>query len=269
MSEAPQHVKIQCEERRSLLVGSIKCVLNKIDFCPHATTLKAYSRVLQTEIICQIKCKRWGCSHCGPRKVQSMALRVKEAKPQRLITLTVDPKLYETPRIAYDKTRRKVTELAARLRRKYESFEYIRILEVTRAGWPHYHLVARSPYIPHQILKNIWAEITGAIIVDVRALKKTDHVYFYVLKYLAKQTYIPWTTRRISWSRHFFPKHSEPKGMPLKLSDRELCREHPSEIISLKWTNQVIVQFTRDVFIIAVDHESAQMNLNAFQKEQL
>jgi len=267
MSNASAEVKTASEEKLHYVVGSCDNVRRRLSFCPSATTLVAFSRVLDTEVVCQIKCKRWGCSHCGPRRITSLALRCKQARPNRLLTLTVDTKLYLTRREAYDSTRRKVTELASRIRRRFEEFEYIRILEVTKKGWPHYHLLVRSPYIPHNFLRDAWAELTGATIVDVRQMKKGNNVYFYVLKYLSKQKVIPWTNRRVSWSRHFFPANSKPVGQPLKLIDRELMSDHPAEVISLKWRDQCIVQFNRDVYIHSSSDETAEISLREFEEE--
>lgn len=250
-----------------LVINSLARVQEHFKFCPSASTLVAYSKVLQTDVICQIKCKRWGCSHCGPRRIISLALRCKTAAPNRLITLTVDTKLYLSPREAYDKTRRMVTQLAVRMRRRYKEFEYIRILEVTKKGWPHYHLLVRSPYLPHQIIKDTWAELTGATIVDVRQMKKDNNIYFYVLKYLAKQKVIPWTNRRVSWSRKFFAKNSKPKGQPLKLQDRDLRSDHPAEVIFLKWNGQFIYQFNRDVYIHSADNFSAEEAMRKYNEE--
>lgn len=260
MTATPQVVNTPKDSRIQFLVGSIESINRAIDFCPFATTLQAFSAVLDTRIICQIKCKRWGCRHCGPRKIASIAHRVKKAKPMKLITLTVDPKCYLNPREAFDKTRGLITQLAARCRRKFGRFEYIRILEVTKSGWPHYHLLASCPYIPQRWMSDTWAELSGARIVDIRQVKKNDNVYFYVLKYLSKQKYIPWTNRRISWSKNFFPKDSNPKGFPLKLSDKTFRDKHPSEVIEEVWSGIMVAAFNRDIVYDARDrHRSREL----------
>lgn len=268
MNGISTEVKETCDAKQYWVVGSLDDVHRYLKFCPFATTLLAYSRVLKADVICQIKCKRWGCSHCGPRRITSLALRCKQAKPNRLITLTVDTKRYLTRREAYDQTRRKVTQLACRIRRRFEEFEYIRILEVTKKGWPHYHLLVRSPYIPHSYLRDTWAELTGATIVDVRQMKRDDNIYFYVLKYLAKQKVIPWTNRRVSWSRHFFPADSKPKGQPLKLVGRELRAQHPASVLIEKWGGQKIIQFNKDVYIHWMDNYSSEQARIDYEAEQ-
>jgi hypothetical protein len=150
-----------------------------------------------------VGCRRWACPFCGRRRVAALARRVEDAAPSRLITLTVDPKLWESPRHAYDGTRRALGPWTRAMRRNGE-FEYLRVLELTKKGWPHYHLLVRSPYIPYSLVQRVWAEQTGARVVDVRQVKKRDSVYWYLVKYLAKQSYCDFTERRVSQTGKFF-----------------------------------------------------------------
>ena len=175
------------------------------DTCPHSTTLTGWSDYFNENIIIALTCKRWGCRYCGENKARALGLRVASAEPNRLITLTVSNSAWGSPREAFEGTRRQVAELTKVIRKKAGSFEYVRILEVTKKGWPHYHLVARSPYIKQSWLSSAWSGLTGAPIVDIRSIKKVEYVYSYVVKYLCKQKYIPWTNRRVTWSKGFFP----------------------------------------------------------------
>lgn len=173
-------------------------------FCPFATTSIAWSLELECNVLHAISCKRWGCEYCGPRKAAKLSFKVDAAKPNRLVTLTVDPKFWDSPRAAYDGTRRKLPKFVTRIRKHHGEFEYLRVLEVTKAGWPHYHMMVRSGYIPQPEIKAVWAEQTGATIVDVRRIYKAEHARRYCLKYLCKQKYVPWTDRRVTFSKGFF-----------------------------------------------------------------
>jgi hypothetical protein len=95
--------------------------------------------------------------------------------------------------------------------RRHGEFEYLRVLELTKRGWPHYHLLVRSPYRPYAHIRSTWATLTGATIVDVRQVKKRDSVYWYLVKYLAKQNHCTFTDRRVSQTGKFFkPKTPYP-----------------------------------------------------------
>lgn len=219
------------EPNPTFLVGSDLARKTFDNTCPAAKTITGFSETLERWVVVQIRCKRWGCRHCGERKVTHYGWKCEDARPNKLITLTVSNSLWDSPRAAYEGTKSKVTELAVKLRRKFGEFEYFKVLEVTKAGWPHYHLIVRSEYIPQRTISAMWAQLTGATIVDVRRIKKHRDVYFYVVKYLAKQRYIPWTTRRVSWSKNFFLPTKFDKGEGLKLADIGWFDEHPHDVI--------------------------------------
>lgn len=173
-----------------------------------------------------------------------------DAKPNRLVTFTVANAIWRSPRDAFEGTKRKITQAATRLRREFGEFEYFKVLEVTKKGWPHYHLVVRSPYISQRHLSNLWDELTGAHIVDVRKLKATKDVYFYVMKYLAKQKYIPWTNRRVSWSKRFFVKTPFDTSKGLELVDVSMQSEHPTVTIENNYRNVTLTAYSRDCWLI-------------------
>jgi len=216
----------------SFLIGSLPANESFDRNCPFSRTLHGFSLRLRLWCVIALPCKRWGCRICGERKMTRLGWRCADARPNRLITLTIDTKLWSTPRTAYDGTKGKVTALAVRLRRVYEEFEYFKVLEVTKKGWPHYHLIVRSPYIPQAELSDLWSDLTGATIVDVRAIRRTADVYYYVVKYLGKQRHIPWTNRRVSWSKNFWndPEFDPPPS--LELTQIAIIREHPRDVIS-------------------------------------
>ena len=83
----------------------------------------------------------------------------------------------------------------------------------TKRGWPHYHLLVRSGYRDYRFVRQVWSELTGAIIVDVRKVKKRDSVYWYLVKYMCKQEHCDFTQRRLSWTKKFLPPKKEMPGL--------------------------------------------------------
>lgn len=235
------------------LIGSIRAneILEKT--CPSAKTLTGFSRTLNRWCVIQIRCKRWGCRHCGERKIVHFGWKCQNAEPNRLVTLTISTREWENPRAAFHGTKSKVTQLAVKLRRRYEEFEYFKVLEVTKKGWPHYHLIVRSPYIPQREISDEWNRLTGAHIVDVRKIHKPSDVYFYIVKYLAKQKYIPWTDRRVSWSKRFFLPDDFEKGEGLGLESVGWCDEHPRDVLRREYHPFSISIFSNDCWVLPAD----------------
>jgi hypothetical protein len=217
---------------KTYLIGSVEQVHFQLRCCPHASSLTC--RELETGLpaIIAIPCRRWGCKFCGQRKAFQLAIRCELAKPTRLITLTIDPKRWITPKDAYDGTRRKVADFAKNLRKRLHGFEYFRVLEATKKGWPHYHFVARCSYIPQAEVSRVWAEMTGAPIVDIRAINQNTNVFKYILKYLCKQQHVPWTNRRVAWSKSFFPKPEEHEHRQNPYINRSRNWRHPADVMN-------------------------------------
>lgn len=219
-------------ESTGFLLTSIEDNQHVFNTCPNATTMWAWSNHFKAHVVIALTCKRWGCRYCGTAKAKELGRKVKTAKPTKLITLTVNPARHESPRKAYESTTKQLPLLARVIRQSHEEFEYLRVLEVTKKGWPHFHLVARCPFIKQSYISNAWATLTGAPIVDIRQIKRQQDVAQYVMKYLCKQTYIPWTNRRVSWTRNFFPRKPKIRKGKWKMFSVEWYSQHPVEWIA-------------------------------------
>jgi len=107
-------------------------------------------------------------------------------KPERFLTLTTWPQPGETAQDVYKKYRPKVSYLFAKLRKMYGSFEAVTILERTQKGFPHWHCLVRCPFIPQQVISDLWQRLTGAKIVDIRRIRDEKEAICYVTKYILK-----------------------------------------------------------------------------------
>lgn len=231
-------------------ISSIGILHTFLDTCLHAQTLEAYSARFACTVWIALPCKQWSCNFCAQKKIQRLAIKTEAAQPNRMLTLTVDPGLWENPRAAFDGTRRQVPELMRFLRTKFGDLEYLRVTELTRGGWPHYHLLVRSAYIPHEVVKRKWRELTGAIIVDLRQVKKTFNCFHYLVKYLSKMHKIAWTERHVSYSRGFFPPEEENPREDLALSDKTIIEAHPSTYIYAKFRGATISLLGKNLYAL-------------------
>lgn len=232
-------------------VGQLFCWFGT---CHHAQTLEAHSQRFGCTVWIPLPCKQWSCRHCAEVKIRHLSLKTETAKPTRLLTLTVDPSRYENPRHAFDETRRKVPELMRFLRVRFGEVEYLRVTELTRRGWPHYHLMLRSPYIPHAVVKSKWNDLTAALIVDLRQIKGSLNTYKYLVKYLSKMHKIGWTERHVSYSRNFFPPDPPPTREDLELTDKVIIEAHPSTYLCSKFRGAKLTAL--GVNIVALDPQA-------------
>jgi len=178
-------------------------------------------------LVCPVTCKRWSCPYCSRVKIRRLACLCKLAGPTRLLTLTVDPANYTSPRHAFDATAALVPELIRSLRKKFGAVEYLRVTELHKSGFPHYHMLIRSGFLPHAVVKNEWHRLTNNAIVDLRQVDGSFQSYTYLTKYLSKLHRIEWTDRHVSYSKSFFPVDAMKKPDSEGLADGKMYKSHP------------------------------------------
>ena len=157
-------------------------------------------------IIIPIRCRSWACPTCGPRNKRKLLRRMRDAPATTLITLTCNPRSYTSPDSAFRHLSQQLPHLIKRIRRRFPSsgFQYVLIWERTKRGWPHAHLLCRTSFLPQRWVSRAWGDLTGAPIVDVRAISRQDGAVRYVAKYLAKDPQAPDNMKRYRASQAFF-----------------------------------------------------------------
>ena len=213
-----------------------------LHICPTASSSIRQPPGPTPAILAAVSCQRWGCPHCARAKISRLAAQTVLAAPNRLLTLTIDPSWYESPRAAFEKTAKLVPELIRKLRLRFGSIEYLRVTEVTKKGWPHYHLLVRSSYLPHIVVKSLWEKMTRAHIVDLRQVTKSFSAYYYLVKYLSKMHRLDWTERHLSTSKDFFPpKQPQPKRQGI-VGKPQFLHIHPIAYLAEWYRGQTITQ---------------------------
>jgi DNA-binding HxlR family transcriptional regulator len=153
--------------------------------CSDAIKVNANHRGGQVSIL---RCKRWSCEICHPIQRRRVISYARKGVPDRFVTLTCKPDLFETPDQAARAMRDAFAKLIRLIRKENpgRTVEYMRVFEATKAGWPHLHILMRTPWISQQWLSDTWKRLTGAFIVDVRQVKNIEHAAYYVAKYIGK-----------------------------------------------------------------------------------
>lgn len=108
--------------------------------------------------------------------------------PTRFLTLTVNPRVGNSPsdrlRLLANAWRNAVKRL--RRAQPHQDFEYLAIVEETKNGEPHLHILLRSPYIAQRTISRYMAELIESPIVDIRRIRGAKEVIRYVAKYITK-----------------------------------------------------------------------------------
>jgi len=187
--------------------------------CPNGTLVLQHHQV--TKLLPKL-CGKWSCPSCGPRRARRLRSRLNRTTPTRLITLTVRADASVPAAAQLARANKAWSILGRRYRRKFgtRAIGYAKIVELTKAGTPHLHILANVPYIHHTALSAAWKELTGAHIVDVRAVKRERGIAGYLTSYLTKAMAVPTGMRKWSSSKGFVPPET-----PRELEEGELPPE--------------------------------------------
>lgn len=184
--------------------------------CPTGTLLLQHHQV--TKLLPKL-CGKWNCPSCGPRRARRLRRRLNQCTPTRLITLTLRADASVPAAVQLAKANKAWSVLWRRYRRKFgtRAIGYAKIVELTKSGTPHLHILANVPYIHHAALSAAWRELTGAHIVDVRAVKRERGIKGYLTSYLTKALDVPPGMRKWSSSKGFVPPETPPEREPGEL----------------------------------------------------
>ena len=157
-----------------------------------------------------LRCKRWSCSYCGPRKARATIARVKagmDLGPCRFATVTSPAG--ESAADSYARFPGRWKRFHMRLERRFGRIEYIAVVEPQKCGAAHIRFVYRGPFIPQAWLSRA-AQASGfGRIADIR--RSHPRLMSYLAKYLAKglgpvargtpaSGALPKYFRRVRWS---------------------------------------------------------------------
>jgi hypothetical protein len=193
-------------------------------------------------IVLPHRCKTSFCPECSPgigRRVRRRLLGVVGSwRSPMMLTLTIDPELFESPKAAFDyvSEHRCISVLMQNLRRfgvlEDNRRGYFYVVEWQQNGWPHWHVLVDADFIPFDKLAEAWnrnwdgwrervvAGRPGFGSVRFSKPGKTSrHAAMYATKYLIKfpeHGFPDWVmdqprrrVHRYSVSRGFWPTEEE------------------------------------------------------------
>lgn len=212
--------------------------------CPYATSTTAYDIDTRDSRYIAGGCRKWSCAICGPRKRSQLVRRIVKARPSRMLTLTCR---HEDTVDAQTATIKKaLPRLITELRRKHGPIEYCRIQEQCKDGYPHFHLLVRSGFLPHEDVRSCWTKNTGATIVDIR--KAHGKSVAYVSKYISKACSAEgaFSRQRIAVSRGFWMD----EGAASSMIGFEHHRTHPHDFVEQRYATRTLERLRRGLYAV-------------------
>lgn len=168
-----------------------------------------------------------------------------------MLSLTVNPKQFESPEKAYRfvSDGRLISRLVRELCRRdaLASGKFFSVVEFQKNGYPHWHVLLESEFIPHELIAEVWnrwgpshcedGPDLGFVWISQYRFKNPDHAAAYATKYLIKTPQDGWPDwvldyrgqiHRCSRSRNLFgpPKDQQTKSYShCPVCFCESCRE--------------------------------------------
>jgi hypothetical protein len=154
-------------------------------FCGEKSIVKVDPRTPDARVL---RCRRWSCQDCLPLRRSEVVKLARAGEPQLMITLTSQRQEGQSPDDAAVALVRAWVLIVKRLKRlrKLKHVHYFAVIEATKLGWPHLHILTRLTFIEHAWLSNTAREIIGSPVVWLTRLRGNGHGAKYVAKYLGK-----------------------------------------------------------------------------------
>lgn len=83
-----------------------------------------------------------------------------------------------------------------------QSLQYIAVIEFTKKGRVHYHLLCNLPYTPAEIIERMWGN--GFISIQKRSIGKVDNIGAYITKYMTKSL----SDKRLEGRKKYFRSYN-------------------------------------------------------------
>lgn len=136
----------------------------------------------------RLRCKSWNCEYCRPKRRHKLIREAMDGEPNTIITLTLRAEWAEKPEEAVKVLSRAWSIIRKRdaRRRKAKPIPFLTVVEKTKNGTPHLHIICRCKWMDQKWLSMCMDEIADAPIVDIRRIDNPGRVAGYCAKYISK-----------------------------------------------------------------------------------
>lgn len=193
-----------------------------------------------------LPCHNWRCPDCAPVNQKKLRAIAFTGDPTHFLTLTYRVRSTRTPDQAAQELTAKWAIFKKRIYREArrdpkkdplpfgaappdgwrlndqgyvqrqarltgDTLEYLWVIEATKLGWPHLHVLMRLDWLDTKWISAQWAELIESPVVDIRKAKGQGQRVSYVTKYVGKQHHKFGRCRRWSKSKRYQLRQRSPK----------------------------------------------------------
>jgi hypothetical protein len=162
-----------------------------------------------------LRCRAWTCPDCADGRKKQLIAQCHRGSPSTFLTLTLRRVPGQQPNIAALTMTRAWRLLRLRIMRRYKlkRLPFAAIMEATKAGWPHLHILLRSVWLDQKWLSEQMSDIADSPIVWIERIDHRARVNAYVAKYCGKAAHKFGTAKRYFFSHDYdlLPKEERDK----------------------------------------------------------
>lgn len=157
-----------------------------------------------------LPCNSWFCEHCQPKRLKECKAQAFAGTPDMMITLTIRNNGTQTDAEAARTLSWAWKRCRERLMRKYKRpLPFMCFVERhPSSGFPHFHILCRSKYIPHKVISAIMRDLINSPNVWINRLTTKKKRVNYCTQYSSKCLHKIGTTKRY-WKSKDYDMRSE------------------------------------------------------------
>lgn len=179
-------------------------------YCGSRTSVK---QAPGNKLVSVLRCRAWTCPECQPRRRRRLIRDAVRGRPDTFITLTLEASWALHPEEGVKELSRAWRLIRKRHTRAHpdEKLPFLAVVELTKAGTPHLHILARSSWVDKHWLSSTMKEITGSFIVKIERPKDRQKVGAYCAKYIGQEPTRVGKTKRYWQSQNYKIDPTEPR----------------------------------------------------------
>jgi hypothetical protein len=190
-----------------------------------------------------LKCRSWKCPTCQPDRQRRLVAEAASGAPSTFLTLTSRRRDGFSAVDAARELIRAWQLIRKRLMRRHglKRLPFMTVMEATKAGWPHLHIMIRSVWLDRSTISKWMDELTSSPVVDIRRIDNKGRVAAYVAKYAGKCAEQFGTCKRYFKSQDYDLRSEQQKAKFQKRQRGWICGV--SNIFALKraWADEGFV----------------------------
>ncbi len=135
-----------------------------------------------------LRCRSWLCPDCQPDRKRRLIKEILDGAPTVFLTLTIR----RVPGEAAPEAAKRLIDAWRRCRRswmlthKVKRLPFYCVVEATKLGWPHLHVMLRNVWLDQKWLSHFMDEAINSPVVDIRKIDGPGRAAGYVGKYAGK-----------------------------------------------------------------------------------